>query len=122
MRTVDVIEPFSTYGLMAKPIAVKFYVPPDLMKRCEGIFKRQGVNLSVGITRLIQLLDEAPEEMKGVILGQAHGDAATVLAENVLRKAADKPAPNNRLNPPSETEVHQPHGTVTSGGVTRRVR
>ncbi len=97
------MEPAGTYAVMAKPIAVKFYVPPDQMRRCERIFKRQGVNLSEGLTRLIRLLNDAPEEMKGVILGQAHGDAALALARSVIHKAEEEAREDN------PGELHRPN-------------
>lgn len=80
------MEPFGTNWLVSKPDAVKFYVPPELMRECERIFERQGVKLSEGITRLIRLLVEAPEEMRVVLLGQAHGDAMQALAMSVLSR------------------------------------
>lgn len=85
-RTGDFTEPFGTNGVVAKPLAVKFYVPPDLMKDAEAIFERQGVKLSEGLTRLIRHMVDAPDEIKLVVLGQAHGDAAIALAESVMRR------------------------------------
>jgi hypothetical protein len=72
---------------MAKAQAVKFYVPPELMKAVEGVFERQGVKLSEGITRVLQHLVDAPESMRLIVLGQAHGDAAIALAEHVIARA-----------------------------------
>jgi hypothetical protein len=87
------VQPFGTNWDVAKPTAVKFYVPPELMTDAEEIFERQGVKLSEGITRLIRMLVEAPEEARPIILGQAHGDAAKVLAAAVLGRLEMTPAP-----------------------------
>lgn len=86
LRTGDFSEPIGTNWVMSKPIAVKFYVQAELMKDCEAVFERQGVKLSEGIVRLIRLLVESPDEMKPVVLGQAHGDAALALAESIISK------------------------------------
>lgn len=78
------MELSGTNWVVEKPLAVKFYVPPQLMEHCEAVFEEQGVKLSEGLTRLIRLLVESPPELRSVLLGQAQGDAPTAIAEYIV--------------------------------------
>lgn len=84
---MTLLEPIGTKPLVKKDRQVKFYVPSSLMRQCEEIFDRQGVDMSEGMTRLVRLLVEAPDDAVGLMLGQAHGTAAVTLALGVLRQA-----------------------------------
>lgn len=50
------------------------------------ILELQGVSLSKGMERLVELLNSAPKAMRPVMLRQAPEDAARVLARYILRQ------------------------------------
>ena len=93
--SMTLMEPIGTNPFVKKDRQVKFYVPSPLMKRCEEIFERQGVDTSEGMTGLVRLLVEAPDDAVGLLLGQAPGSAAVTLALGVLRQAGAIPAAPN---------------------------
>lgn len=86
-------EPFGTTWLVAKKIQAKFYVDEGLMDRCGAIFEAQGVNLSEGMTRLVELLVNAGDTLTPLLLRQAPGEAGRVLAEHVLKSSGSRKQP-----------------------------
>lgn len=104
---VDGTELIGTNGLVAKKIQAKFYIDGDVLGQCGKVFDRQGVSFTVGMTRLVELLLDVPEEMTPLLLRQAPGNAAKALAEYSLRmavvrtydtgKVAKPPAPSGEL-------------------------
>jgi hypothetical protein len=84
------MEHFGTTYVMAKRPQVKFYADEDLTKDIAVVFKRQGVSLSEGMSRLMRFIIEAPDSMKPVILKQAPGDAVIALAMHTLAERAGK--------------------------------
>jgi hypothetical protein len=83
---VNLMQPIVTNWLVEKPKQWHFYLPPTLRASCESVFEAQGVSVSEGLTRLVKLLVEAPDELKPLLLQQAKGDAALALAESIIRK------------------------------------
>lgn len=81
-------EPFGTNRVVAKKIQAKFYVDGELMDRCNAVFEEQGVTLSEGMSRLVELLVSAGDTLRPLLLRQAPGKAGRVLAENVLKDDA----------------------------------
>lgn len=78
------MQSVGTNWVVGKSIQAKFYVDDVLWERCREVLDEQGVNLSEGMTRLCQLLVSAPDVIRPVLLRQAPGDAARVLARHVL--------------------------------------
>jgi hypothetical protein len=82
------LEPLGTNGFMREKPQVKFYCEKVLADEIAALFKQQGLSLSTGLSRLMLLLKEAPEELRPILLGQAPGNAAQVLAAYVLARVS----------------------------------
>lgn len=84
---VKLMQPFVTNCFVEKAKQWHFYVPPSLRSSCEDVFRAQGVSVSEGLTRLIKLLVDSPDELTPILLDQAKGNAAVALAEEILRRS-----------------------------------
>ncbi len=70
---------------VGKPTQAKFYVDEDLWEACKHVLGEQGVNVSEGMSRMCELLVGAGDVLTPLLLRQARGDAAKVLAKAILR-------------------------------------
>lgn len=86
-------ELLGTSGVVAKKIQVKFYVEGVINGRAVDVFEAQGLTLSEGMSRLLELLVDAPDELRPLLLRQAPGDAGRALAEFVLSGRAQRAGP-----------------------------
>jgi hypothetical protein len=84
---VTLTQALVTKCFVEKPKQWHFYCPPSLRAAVEKVFAAQGVSVSEGFTRLGQLLVDADDELRPILLNQAKGDAAVVLARSILQKA-----------------------------------
>jgi hypothetical protein len=84
---VTPMQPIVTTCFVEKPKQWHFYVPPSLRASCEAVFEKQGVSVSQGMTRLVRLLVDSSDELRPILLDQAHGDAAVALAESIIKRA-----------------------------------
>lgn len=106
------IQPLVTNCFVEKPKQAHFYLLPSLRAECEAVFDRQGVSFSEGMSRLVRLLVEAPDDMRPVILGQAHGNAAVAIAHSVVRQhiadIADDAEPKGYRLPRAAKKTRKP--------------
>jgi hypothetical protein len=77
--------------LMSEQVNYKFLIDEELNGRVEKAFEAQGINKTLATTRLLESFLELPESLRLVILKQARGDFAKMLAEYCLRELAPAP-------------------------------
>jgi hypothetical protein len=80
-----ILELSGTNRVVGKTEQLKFYAAEKLTESFRGVLEEQGLSLSEGLSRLMCLLVDAPEEMRPVLLRQAPGDAAVALARFTIR-------------------------------------
>jgi hypothetical protein len=78
-------------------IQAKFYTDSELWADAQKVLDQQGCDYSEGISRLIQLLVQAPEELRPVLLNQAPGEAAAAIAEWIIEQRGKRVDTRHRL-------------------------
>lgn len=68
-----------------EPPQIKVRVAKDLKEKAEAAFRRQGVTMSEGVTRLLRTF-LANEELQPLLLDQVRGLSRRDLARAILRR------------------------------------
>lgn len=107
-------------GVVADEEQLKFFLDRGLRKRLDAVLEQQGLTLKIGMTRLIEFLLDAPEDLHPVVFNQVRGQTRDVVIESIVRRLAEHGPALSREDRAAVERVRQEAAQKARGGEDRR--